>query len=152
MTGYGTAFGIQSGIVAKWAGVPALNRIVAYTLDGTDELPPPPPLPEPPPPPAHTADAETVALGKLLYHQYCTRCHGDAAISAGVIPDLRHLDTATHELWDAIVLGGARLEKGMPGFAAHLAKTETDAIHAYVIKRAHEPEYMPEGRTSILKN
>ena len=143
MAGNGTAFGIESGIVAKWAGVRALNRIVAYTLDGADELPPLPPLPEPPAPPAHIADAETVALGKLLYHQYCTRCHGDAGISAGVIPDLRYMDMATHELWDAIVLGGARLEKGMPGFTGHLEKTETDAIHAYVIKRAHEPEYMP---------
>ena len=82
-------------------------------------------------------------MGKLLYHQYCTRCHGDAGISAGVIPDLRYMDTATHELWDAIVLGGARLAKGMPGFTGHLEKAETDAIHAYVIKRAHEPEYMP---------
>ena len=144
MAGYGTAFGINSGIVAKWAGVRALNRIVAYTLDGAAELPPLAPLPDPPLPPAHTADAETVALGKLLYHQYCTRCHGDAAISAGVIADLRYLDAATHALWDAIVLGGAHLDKGMPGFAGHLEKAETDAIHAYVIKRAHEPEYIPE--------
>ena len=122
----------------------ALNRIVAYTLDGTDELPPLRPLPEPPAPPAHTADAETVALGKLLYHQYCARCHGDGGISAGVIADLRYMDSDTHALWDAIVLGGARLADGMPGFAAHLEKAETDAIHAYVIKRAHDPEYIPE--------
>ncbi|MCY4155546.1 MAG: PQQ-dependent dehydrogenase, methanol/ethanol family [Gammaproteobacteria bacterium] len=143
MTGYGTAFGIESGIVAKWAGVRALNRIVAYTLDGTAELPPLAPLPEPPAPPAHRADAQTVALGKLRYHQYCSRCHGDAGISAGVLPDLRHLDADTHALWDAIVRGGSRLDQGMPGFAAHLQKTDTDAIHAYVIKRAHDPEYMP---------
>lgn len=143
MAGYGTAFGIESGIVAKWAGVRALNRIVAYTLDGADELPPLPPLPEPPAPPAHTADAETVTLGKLLYHQYCSRCHGDGGISAGVLPDLRYMDTATHALWDAIVLGGSLFDKGMPGFAAHLEKAETDAIHAYVIKRAHDPEYIP---------
>ena len=148
--GNGTAFGIESGIVAKWAGVRALNRIVAYTLDGADELPPLPPLPEPPAPPAHTADAETVALGKLLYHQYCTRCHGDAGISAGVIPDLRYMDTATHDLWDAIVLGGARLAKGMPGFSEHLEKAETDAIHAYVIKRAHDLEYIPVRKSSVL--
>ena len=124
-------------------GYSALNRIVAYTLDGTDELPPLPPLPEPPPPPPHTADAETVVLGKLLYHQYCSRCHGDGGISAGVLPDLRYMDAPTHELWDGIVLGGSLFDKGMPGFAEHLEKAETDAIHAYVIKRAHDPEYIP---------
>ena len=104
--------------------------------------------PEPPAPPAHTADAETVALGKLLYHQYCTRCHGDAGISAGVIADLRYMDSTTHALWDAIVLGGARLADGMPGFAEHREKSETDAIHAYVIKRAHDPEYIPGKKGS----
>jgi mono/diheme cytochrome c family protein len=143
MAGFGTAFGIQSGIVAKWAGVRPLNRIVAYAIDGNDELPALPPLPPVPAPPAHTAPPEQVAAGKLLYHDYCTRCHGDAGISAGVIPDLRHLDTATHAAWDAIVLGGLRLENGMPGFAATLSKAQTDAIHAYVIKRAHDPEYHP---------
>ena len=148
MAGHGTVFGLAAGIVAKWAGVRALNRIVAYTLDGTDELSPLPPLPDPPAPPAHTADAETVARGRLLYQQYCNLCHGDAGIGAGVIPDLRYLDADTHALWDSIVLGGARLDKGMPGFARHLEKTETDAIHAYVIKRAHDPEYIPESLSS----
>ena len=59
------------------------------------------------------------------------------------------MDAPTHKLWDAIVLGAARLEKGMPGFAGHLEKAETDAIHAYVIKRAHDPEYMPEDDTLL---
>ena len=145
MAGFGTAFGIQSGIVAKWAGVRPLNRIVAYALDGDDSLPPLAPLPAVPEPPPATAPAEMVTAGKLLYHDYCTRCHGDAGISAGVIPDLRHLDADTHAAWDAIVLGGARLAKGMPGFAASLSKDDTDAIHAYVIKRAHDPEYHPAG-------
>ena len=145
MAGWGTAFGIESGIVAKWAGVRALNRVVAYSLDGDDSLPALEPLPEPPQPPAHTASKETVAAGKLLYHQYCTRCHGDAGISAGVIPDLRHLDSVTHGQWDEIVLGGSRYSKGMPPFAEFLDKQDTDAIHAYVIKRAHDPEYLPKN-------
>ena len=36
----------------------------------------------------------------------------------------------------------------MPGFSGHLEKAETDAIHAYVIKRSHDPEYIPDGKTS----
>ena len=43
MTGWGSAFAIEAGLVARWAGVPPLNRIVAFRLDGTDVLPPPPP-------------------------------------------------------------------------------------------------------------
>lgn len=144
MAGWGTAFGIESGIVAKWAGVRALNRIVAYSLDGDDSLPELQPLPEPPAPPPHSASKEEVTEGKLLYHQYCTRCHGDAGISAGVIPDLRYLNSETHGQWDEIVLGGSRFSKGMPPFAEFLDKKHTDAIHAYVIKRAHDPEYIPE--------
>ncbi len=143
MAGWGTAFGIESGLAARWADVPALNRIVAYTLDGDDKLPELPPLPPVPEPPPHTADAGLVADGKLLYHSYCTRCHGDAAISTNVIPDLRELNAQSHALWDAVVLGGARLAKGMPGFSTLLNKAETDAIHAYVIKRAHDPVYLP---------
>lgn len=141
--GNGTAFGLESGIVAKWAGVRALNRIVAYALDGDATLPPLPPLPPPPEPPAHQAAPAVVAQGRLLYHRYCSRCHGDGGISAGVLPDLRHLDAATHAAWDAVVRGGQLLPGGMPGFAEHLAQEETDAIHAYVIKRAHDPEYVP---------
>jgi len=148
MAGWGTAFGIESGIVAKWAGVRPLNRILAYALEGDDRLPPLPPPPAVPEPPPHTASAETVVEGKRLYHRYCTRCHGDAAISAGVLPDLRHADAGTHARWGAIVLGGARLAKGMPAFGQYLDETQSEAIRAYVIKRAHDPEYVPAQRAS----
>lgn len=143
MTGWGSAFAIEAGIVARWAGVPPLNRILAFRLDGGDALPPPPVAPPVPEPPPATADPQTVALGKALYHEWCTRCHGDAAVSGGVLPDLRHLDTETHADWQAIVLGGARYPQGMPGFAGHLSAEASEAIHAYVIKRAHDPVYLP---------
>lgn len=146
MAGWGTAFGIESGIVAKWAGVRALNRVLVYALDGEDSLPALAPLPAPPPQPEPTAPAAVVAEGKLLYHQYCTRCHGDAGISAGVIPDLRFASPQTRADWQAIVLGGARLDRGMPAFGAHLSAGQAEAIQAYVIKRAHDPEYLPAGR------
>ena len=92
--------------------------------------------------------AYDAATGEQVWRFYTVP--GDAGISAGVIPDLRYMDTATHDLWDAIVLGGARLAKGMPGFSEHLEKAETDAIHAYVIKRAHDLEYIPVRKSSVL--
>ena len=145
MTGWGSAFAIEAGIVARWADVPPLNRILAFSLEGGDALPPPPPPAAIPAPPAATAPPETVARGKVLYHEWCTRCHGDAAISGGVLPDLRHLDAGTHAEWEAIVLGGTRYQRGMPAFGGDLSRADAAAIQSYVIKRAHDPQYRPDS-------
>ena len=61
----------------------------------------------------------------------------------GVVPDLRYMSAQTRAEFDAIALGGLRHQKGMIGFAnvmGHdvLAKPDTDAIHAYLTKRAHD--------------
>ncbi|MEM7017837.1 MAG: PQQ-dependent dehydrogenase, methanol/ethanol family [Pseudomonadota bacterium] len=140
MAGWGGAFPIESGRPAQAAGVRNISRILAYSLDGKASLPALAPMSATAKPPAHKASAQVVANGERLYYKYCTRCHGDAAISGGVIPDLRHLDANTHAQWDGIVLGGALTNKGMVGFAELLSKEESDAIHAYVIKRAHDPD------------
>jgi len=140
VVGWGGAFGIETGRPAKAAGVPNVSRILAYRLGGDATLPPPPafkPIPEQPP---HTADAETVTTGKRLYQQYCQRCHGDAAVSGNVLPDVRYMSATVHAQWDAIVLGGALSDKGMLGFADVLSKADADAIHAYAIKRAHDDD------------
>lgn len=40
-------------------------------------------------------------------------------------------------MWDSIVLGGLHWQYGMVGFGGELSKEQADAIHAYVIERAH---------------
>jgi quinohemoprotein ethanol dehydrogenase len=60
------------------------------------------------------------------------------AVGGGVIPDLRYMDSATHAEFDAIVLGGARTERGMISFAGQITDDEAEAIHAFVIMRANE--------------
>jgi quinohemoprotein ethanol dehydrogenase len=40
-------------------------------------------------------------------------------------------------MWDAIVLGGLHWQYGMVGFGGELSKEQSDAVHAYVIERAH---------------
>ena len=58
--------------------------------------------------------------------------------------DLRYLDTATHALWDAIVPGRrASSTRACPALPATWRRAETDAIHAYVIKRAPRPGVYP---------
>ena len=51
----------------------------------------------------------------------------------GVLPDLRFASAETHKTWDAIVLGGARSNQGMPAFGRIFDKEDSDAVHAFVI-------------------
>jgi alcohol dehydrogenase (cytochrome c)/quinohemoprotein ethanol dehydrogenase len=80
-----------------------------------------------------------VAAGKAHFHTYCGTCHGDTAVSSGILPDLRY-SKALHvpELWQSIVHDGALKPVGMIGFGAELSPKDIDQIRAYVIRRAHE--------------
>jgi mono/diheme cytochrome c family protein len=80
-----------------------------------------------------------VEKGFNLYHPYCTNCHGDGAVSASFIPDLRRSPTlASAEEWENIVLKGSRNARGMVNHSDELTKDDVEAIRAYVIKRAHD--------------
>jgi mono/diheme cytochrome c family protein len=67
-------------------------------------------------------------------------CHGFAAQSSGLHPDLRFASAQVHEQWDAIVRGGTRTARGMPSFADVVSAEDARAVQAYVLERAwHEP-------------
>ncbi len=88
------------------------------------------------------ADArpERVERGRDLYSRDCFYCHGMAATSSGLHPDLRYAAREVHDGWNDIVLGGKRASRGMASFADLLSEEDSAAIHAYVISRAlHEP-------------
>jgi len=110
------------------------GRIIALKLGGP--APPLPPLRTDPPlpqPPARPTDAAQIAAGEVLYNRYCSRCH---VMGRGNLPDLRRLEPGTHTIFNAIVLGGAYVSKGMGRFDDVLAPSDVDAIHAYVIDLA----------------
>ena len=75
--------------------------------------------------------------GRDLYARHCFYCHGFAAEGSGLHPDLRYAKKEVHETWNDIVLGGTRQTGGMASFADQLGVEESDAVHAYVIERAH---------------
>ncbi|MEM7019928.1 MAG: PQQ-dependent dehydrogenase, methanol/ethanol family [Pseudomonadota bacterium] len=140
VVGWGGAFALAAGALADRVGVRNVSRILTYKLGGketlpkleyTEEIPEPAPMPE-------EATPEVVAHGKTKYHEQCSVCHGDAGISGGVLPDLRYMKAESHQNFYAIVLGGMLKDKGMISFAPVLSKEDVDAIHAYVIKRAHD--------------
>ena len=104
----------------------------------------PAPVPEPP---ANTTDGATLALGKDRYYERCVNCHGMDVASGGVLPDLRYASHDTFAAWDAIVLGGALRDKGMPAFGGIFSKQDSDSVLAFVIdeaRRAHARQSLGE--------
>ena len=63
-------------------------------------------------------------------------CHGVGVVGGRVIRDLRYMDAATHERFDAIVLDGIYGNLGMAGFGDVLSRDDAAAIHAYVVSQA----------------
>jgi mono/diheme cytochrome c family protein len=136
--GWGTVFAMVAGGQSRSMGMKNISRILSFKIGGEAALPqaesqPLPPLAEPP---ARDASAELVESGRVEYSKRCSMCHGDYAESGGLVPDLRYASADTYVAWDAIVLGGARLDKGMPAFGLALSKEDSDALRAYVIDRS----------------
>jgi quinohemoprotein ethanol dehydrogenase len=139
--GWGGAFGLAAGELARDAHI-ATNapRVFAFRLGGTAAMPPPGPPPRPvAEPPPDVATAATIEAGKATFHRYCGTCHGDSAVSTGVLPDLRQSaylsDPAT---FTRLVREGLLEGRGMFAFGAELSAADVEQIRAYVIRRAHE--------------
>jgi mono/diheme cytochrome c family protein len=80
--------------------------------------------------------------GGFLYASYCVQCHG-LNVVAGSLPDLRYSTRQVHDQFEAIVLGGARANLGMPPFNDLLKPDQVKAIQAYVLSRAKESASAP---------
>jgi quinohemoprotein ethanol dehydrogenase len=114
----------------------ASGRLLVFKLGGKVELPPLAPAQPVPDPPPLRATEDTVRRGAQLYSDTCSRCHG--ALAVGGVKDLRQMTRETHAEFNDIVLKGTRTQKGMASFASLLSAADSEAIHAYVISRAHE--------------
>ena len=111
-------------------------RLLVFKLGGKAELPPMPESEAVPEPPPLRADEDTVRRGAVLFANTCAQCHGQLAM--GGVKDLRFMDRETHAQFNDIVLKGTRVDKGMASFANLLSVEDVEAIHAYIISRAHE--------------
>jgi alcohol dehydrogenase (cytochrome c)/quinohemoprotein ethanol dehydrogenase len=141
--GWGGAFGLAAGELAraKHARV-NVPRVLAFKLHGSDQLPAPPAPPEQARAaalPAAKASAADVAKGKALYHRYCGTCHGDSAVSGGILPDLRaSAALGDARRWGQFVEDGLRRQKGMVSFRDELSPADAELVRAYVIRRARD--------------
>jgi alcohol dehydrogenase (cytochrome c)/quinohemoprotein ethanol dehydrogenase len=144
--GWGGAFGLAAGELALVSHIASnLPRVLVFKLGATQTLPP---LPAAAPavldPPAEAAPATTVAAGKVLYHTYCSTCHGDAATGSGVLPDLRYSGAIKDAaLMDSIVRQGSLADRGMVAFKAEITPQDLESIRAYIVHRANEDKGGP---------
>ena len=81
--------------------------------------------------------------GESLYQNICSLCHGDVAVSGGVLPDLRYSGTLDNDRWFDIVLKGQLKQAGMVSFDKELSRDDASAIRAYVIFRANQGMTQP---------
>ena len=141
MVGWGGVFPLASGEPALKSGrLQNISRVLAFKLAGKASLPPLPQFTQPElKPPRPTASARTVQRGETLFQNYCSTCHGDVAVSGGVLPDLRYSgQLANQPQWNEVVLGGSLQPYGMVSFSKELSRQDAEAIRDYVIFRANQ--------------
>ena len=118
--GYGTTFFLINGFFAPREGAPVNARVHAFKLGGAAPKPQIAftrvPTPRPPDLPVTASEYKRATD---LYENNCLNCHGIAAITGGVLPDLRksaRLQDAN--LWRRAVLGGELARSGCAASSA----------------------------------
>jgi quinohemoprotein ethanol dehydrogenase len=110
------------------------GRIIALQIGGGPVPLPPTVVAQPVPrPPAHEGTRAEIDAGDVLYNRFCSRCH---VFGRGVLPDLRRLTPAQHQLFYDIVLKGMLAPLGMGRFDDQLTRSDAEAIHAYIVDQA----------------
>jgi quinohemoprotein ethanol dehydrogenase len=140
LAGWGGTFAISGGDASRMHG-PAINRsrVLAFKLGGTAKLPDPPATAALAQPPALVGDVQLAHQGQVVFHTFCSTCHGDSAVGGGVVPDLRWSPmNRSAQAWREVVIDGARKDRGMVSFAPVMTPTDAESIRAYVIKRAND--------------
>lgn len=140
LAGWGGVFPLAAGEVSFASGrVRNISRMLVFKLDGKANLPPAPVIEQPPLTPLpNSADAATIGKGERLFQSYCAECHGDVAVSGGVLPDLRHSIALSDDTWFEVVFGGELQSQGMVSFSKELSHDDAAAIRSYVIFRRNQ--------------
>ena len=135
MSGWGGAFGVVGSRSARKA-VESEGRVLVYAIGATGKEPErkerkPAQLTKI----DHSSSEQQVGEGRTLFNRYCLVCHGYGATGGGVIADLRESAPRVFDNYDAIVLEGRRVERGMPQFDSVLDKDAVGLIRSYVLHR-----------------
>jgi quinohemoprotein ethanol dehydrogenase len=139
LSGWGGSYSLSGGKAAAMSGnLRNVSRMLVFKLGGTGSLPVLEPRAFVINPPPEPTDLESIAKGEPLYAQYCSACHGDAAVGGGTVPDLRASNFLGMDFYYNIVLDGALKDAGMASFKAALTRDDATAIRNFVIHRANQ--------------
>jgi hypothetical protein len=136
--GYGSVLFVILGFVSPAEGALINGRVNVFKLGGNAPKPVIDlrriPIPRPP---EITMTPEEDARGAAGYGRYCQVCHGIAAISGNVLPDLRRSpklqDAAA---WRKVVVEGETAALGMPRFDRYIDPAAAELIRGYVARQA----------------
>jgi cytochrome c-550 PedF len=102
----------------------------------------------------YRGDKEAIRVGASAYTQNCARCHGLEAISGGMSPDLRTLDSDKDNdkiFLEATLHGRARNGAVyMPPFQGVMSQEAVWAIRSYTESRPKEEQASPENAIEVL--
>ena len=134
--GWGGSLGLFHGDPGPSETQDAIGRVLTYKLGPAEAALSPVKVVELRVPDIADTDAseDTIRHGATLYLERCSWCHGYGAVGNGSFPDLRYSTSATHSIWNAILLKGAYLPRGMPSFGGVLSQEDAQAIRAYIIR------------------
>ncbi|MCK5441426.1 MAG: PQQ-dependent dehydrogenase, methanol/ethanol family [Maribacter sp.] len=83
-------------------------------------------------------DIGDIEQGKLVFGQYCNRCHGSPGTGGGAYPDIAYSNKAVFNLFSQIVGEGAFLGKGMPNFGDRLDEEQIKNVKNYILSAAKD--------------
>lgn len=143
LAGWGGVFPLVAGALAFKSGhVVNRSRVLTFALDGKAHLPRAVEVAQRfiPPPAVHVEPA-LAAEGAKQYARRCGSCHGDGAVSGGLVPDLRYSPALSNDaFWNAVVNDGALESHGMVSFGSVLDAKEQAAVRAYLIQKAQQSD------------
>lgn len=138
-TGWGSAYALAAGMGYAAPVPPKVGKVVTFKLGGNEIIPEPDlPAIEATPKTADFGTPEQINDGLVHYARACAVCHGQLAVSSGVLPDLRWSQIAGDAAsWNGVVMDGTLAANGMVSFSDVLSAEESEAIRAYVVRQAH---------------
>ncbi len=97
-------------------------------------------------PPLLSGTNEQVIDGQGTYNKICAGCHGANVEADKTAPDLRY-SPLLRDLkgWTDVVIGGARVQNGMPSFKGTLDEHDAENVFHYVISTANKDKATAEA-------
>ena len=141
VVGWGGIYPLLLGELAKKSNDRTnRSRVLTFSLAGTARLPPlPKHMKAPRNSPPNFGTSSQIARGHDYYARSCGGCHGDSAMSGGVLPDLRWSGAlGDRDTWLSITRDGVLADNGMPSFKEDLSDDQLEDIRAYVVARANQ--------------